>query len=215
MEKPAPTDLASSSAWGLMSRIVTRQPWRLNTEAACRPVTPAPMTSAEAALSEAAAVISCGAIREECARAYKAAAYPRTVFWALKISILWATDVRGTRSKRRMVIFCGSSESSALRKSAAISCFGVSMARKSADGGRICNNNRLSAYISPGVLRIFAPAEIYSLSVNPAFCPNPFSSNTVKPPAVSFFTTEGTRATLVSSAFCSFIEPIIIKKPLF
>ena len=69
--------------------------------------------------------------------------------------------------------------------------------------------------ISPGVLRIFAPAEIYSLSVNPAFCPNPFSSNTVKPPAVSFFTTEGTRATLVSSAFCSFIEPIIIKKPLF
>ena len=77
----------------------------------------------------------------------------------------------------------------------------------------LCNGGILLLYGL--VLRIFAPAEIYSLSVNPAFCPNPFSSNTVKPPAVSFFTTEGTRATLVSSAFCSFIEPIIIKKPLF
>ena len=78
--KAAPTDCANSLASGLISAMVIRQPCFLKTEAACKPVTPAPKIRADAGLMEAAAVVNCGAIFEDFAREWSAAAYPLTVF---------------------------------------------------------------------------------------------------------------------------------------
>lgn len=207
--RDAPTDAASEELFLFMSKIVTMHPFLLKVAAACRPVVLAPSISACAGFVAVAAVISCGDIIGDLDRQYIEAMYPFMLDWELKMSMLCATDVLGTFSNLIIVEEKFDDWKSKFLKLLIKICFWDNLCKYSSFGGDICNNMSACLYILFGSSKI-APAYLYDLLSKNDFRPKFFSIITEWPADVSFCTTSGVRAVLVSVWLFSIIEPIII-----